>query len=254
MFRPRRPLISVPAFSSALCALRVSEFSSLLSFCSGGSSDPRSSPIPNSFDATISFRITSFAHPNHLTPIESYSCKKQGRGYPALTPAQALPYFSTRSKHPTHSNARLPRAAARGMSTLFMRLLHTSRHTRGWGWDSQSWLSASGLLDLRLTAHVPWDTGHAFSALLRGLCVSALSFSPLSLSSFKHFDLQTSQRRFSTTHYPLLTTHYSPLTVLPRTSTLPPPIYGIIPPHRGVSRSSLTTGRNPIRTRGGFSD
>src|SRR5277367_2309138 len=37
--------------------------------------------------AIIPFRITSFAHPHHLTPIESYSCKKQGRGwYPAPPP------------------------------------------------------------------------------------------------------------------------------------------------------------------------
>jgi hypothetical protein len=240
MFGPRRPLISVPAFSSSdLCALCVSAFSSLLSFCSGGSSDPRSSPIPDSFEATIPFRITSFAYLHQLTPIESYSCKKQGRGYPALTPAQALPYFSTASKHPTRSKAR--------NSILFMRLLHTSRHTGGWGWDSQSWLSSSGLLDLRLTAHGPRDTGHAFSELLSGLCVSALSFCPLFLSTL---NCRLSTSPFATSP---VTSHESPVTAS-RTSTLPPPNYGIIPPHRGVSRSSLATGRNPIRTRGGFSD
>jgi hypothetical protein len=38
------------------------------------------------------------------------------------------------------------------------------------------------------------------------------------------------------------------------TSTLPPLIYGIIPPHRGTQPSGLTTGRNPFRIRGGFSD
>src|SRR5208282_3333941 len=31
--------------------------------------------------ATIPFRITFFAHPHHLTLIESHSCKKQGRGW-----------------------------------------------------------------------------------------------------------------------------------------------------------------------------
>jgi hypothetical protein len=192
MFRPRCPLISVPAFSSALCALRVSEFSSLLNSCSGGSSDPCFSPIPDSFDATIPFRITSFAHPHHLTPIESYSCKKQGRGYPALTPAQALPYFSTASKHATRSNF--------NNCILLTRLLHNSPHTRG-GRDSQSWLSSSRSPGLRLTDRRSQNTDQVFSALLCGLCVSALSFSPLSLSSFKHFDLQTSQCRFSTRSY-----------------------------------------------------
>jgi hypothetical protein len=199
MFRPRHPLISVPAFSSSdLCVLCVSAFSSLLSFCSGGSSDPRSSPIPDSFEATIPFRITSFAYLHQLTPIESYSCKKQGRGYPALTPAQALPYFSTASKHPTRSKAR--------NSILFMRLLHTSRHTGGWGWDSQSWLSSSGLLDLRLTAHGPRDTGHAFSELLSGLCVSALSLSALFLSTL-NFRLSTSPLQTFPGHQSRITSH-----------------------------------------------
>src|SRR5580698_3900419 len=105
MFRPRCPAMSAPAFSSPeLCPPCVSAFGSLPCFCSGGSSDPRFSPLRDSFDVTIPFRITFFAHPHHLTPIESYSCKKQGRGYPALTPAQALPYFSTASKHATRSN------------------------------------------------------------------------------------------------------------------------------------------------------
>jgi hypothetical protein len=63
------------------------------------------------------------------------------------------------------------------------------------------------------------------------------------LSTFKHHNAA----------FPPLTTHYSLLRILPRTSTLPPLNYGIIPPHRGVSRSSLTTGRNPFRKRGGFS-
>jgi hypothetical protein len=130
MFEPRRPLISVPAFpSSDLCALCVSAFSSLPSFCSGGSSDPCSSPTLGSFDATIPFRITSFAHPNHLTPIESYSCKKHGRGvtYPAPPPnsTQSLPIFSTASKHSTHSSAR--------NFNPFIRLLNGSLDTRGWG-------------------------------------------------------------------------------------------------------------------------
>ena len=63
---------------------------------------PRShtSPISNSH------RIIFFAHAHPLTPIESHSYKKQGRGWGTgdLHSTQALPLFSTASKHPTHSN------------------------------------------------------------------------------------------------------------------------------------------------------
>jgi hypothetical protein len=43
-----------------------------------------SSPLTsaNSVPRTIPFRITSFADPHRLTPIESHSCKKQGGGVP----------------------------------------------------------------------------------------------------------------------------------------------------------------------------
>jgi len=44
--------------------------------------------------AAIPFRITSFAHPHHLTPIESYSCKKQGRGWGVSTVAKTKPFLS----------------------------------------------------------------------------------------------------------------------------------------------------------------
>src|SRR5580704_11164425 len=40
--------------------------------------------------ATIPFRMIFFAHPHRLTTIESYSCKKHGRGVSRLT----LPLFS----------------------------------------------------------------------------------------------------------------------------------------------------------------
>jgi hypothetical protein len=94
-----------PVFSD-LCELSISAFSFLSSPNRGGSSDPRLSPAlpfrspsarsfcgssPNlqtfqhsnlpTFLSTISFRITFFAHPHHLTPIESHSYKKQGRGW-----------------------------------------------------------------------------------------------------------------------------------------------------------------------------
>ena len=96
MFRPRRPFISVPVSSSDLCALCISAFTSLSSLCSGGASDPCSSSIPDSFDASIPFRIIFFAHPYHLTPIESYSCKKQGRRYPTTTQPKPFPLFPHR--------------------------------------------------------------------------------------------------------------------------------------------------------------
>jgi hypothetical protein len=52
-----------------------------------------------------SHRITSFAHPHPITPIESYSCKKQGGGVP-LTPSrerQASCLCATR-RNPRNSN------------------------------------------------------------------------------------------------------------------------------------------------------
>jgi hypothetical protein len=94
MFRPRCPATSAPAFSSSeLCALCVSAFSPLSSFCSGGPSDPCSSPLPDSLYAAIPFRIIFFAHPHHLTPIESYSCKKQGRGAASNASTRPKPFL-----------------------------------------------------------------------------------------------------------------------------------------------------------------
>ncbi len=82
--------------------------------------------------ATIPFRITSFADPHHLTLTESYSYKKQGRGWGVLHPAQTIPLFSTESTHPTHRNAH--------NSSFFMGLLYSSLDTRGGG----IWLSLRG--------------------------------------------------------------------------------------------------------------
>jgi hypothetical protein len=97
MFRPRLPFKAVPAFSASnLCELCVSAFGSLSSLCSGGSSDPCSSLIPDSFDASIPFRITSFAGPHHVTPIESHLCKKQGRGVPTAARPKPFPFFPQR--------------------------------------------------------------------------------------------------------------------------------------------------------------
>jgi hypothetical protein len=124
-FRPRPPFMSVPVFSASdLCGLRVSAFGSLSSLCSGGSSDPCSSLIPDSFDASIPFRITSFAAPHHVTLIESHLCKNRGGGTHRGS-TQTLPIFSTASKHAERRNPRI--------STLFNRLLHGSLDTQGWG-------------------------------------------------------------------------------------------------------------------------
>jgi hypothetical protein len=123
-----RSLSPPPAFSS-LCALSVSAFSPLPPIChpersegsaflppssrsgglqpaysarcSGGSLDPRLSPslrLSNGArlkQATIPFRMIFFAHLNQLTPIESYSCKKQGRVVGAYPDSKLDPNDST---------------------------------------------------------------------------------------------------------------------------------------------------------------
>jgi hypothetical protein len=71
---------------------------------------------------SIPFRITSFADPHPLTLTESYSYKKQGRGW-GIRRSPAFPLFSTTTKYPTHSNAR--------NSNFFMRLLDSSPDTQG---------------------------------------------------------------------------------------------------------------------------
>src|SRR5271157_426925 len=81
--------------------------------------------------ATIPFRIIFFAHPHRLTPIESYSYKKQGRGWGrrefwlSNASTQTLPLFFTAGNHPTRTNAR--------NSIPVIRLLHGSRDTVGGG-------------------------------------------------------------------------------------------------------------------------
>ena len=65
--RPRKSAFGLPP----LCELCVSAFSY---------------PFPSFSCARNSHRITSFAHPHHLTTIESYSYKKRGGGPPPLPP------------------------------------------------------------------------------------------------------------------------------------------------------------------------
>jgi hypothetical protein len=85
------------------------------------SSETRSVPI--------SFRIIYFADPHPLTPIESHSYKKGGRGEGTQSnffrPTQTIPLFSTASKHPSHSDAR--------NSFPLKVLLHGSLDALGWG-------------------------------------------------------------------------------------------------------------------------
>ncbi len=90
-----------------------------------------------------SHRITSFAYPHPLTPIESYSCKKQGEGVPMAS--RLFPCDLA-----TRRNVR--------NSTLFMSLLHNSRTPRAGGYIRHSSLRN-----------------------LRALCVSALSLFLLGL-------------------------------------------------------------------------
>ncbi len=163
--------------------------------------------------ATIPFRIISFAHPHHLTPIESYSCKKQGRGWYPEPPTQPLPLFSTASKHPTHSNARLPRARARGISTLFMRLFNTSRHTRGGVLSStrhsmkriRAERSSRGrdIFAMRITGHVALT-----KSSLRGSAISASLRYPFPVFPFNS-QLSTVNLSPPLFHYSLPTIRYS---------------------------------------------
>jgi hypothetical protein len=82
------------------------------------------SPARDSSPSPIPFRMIFLAHPYHLTPIESYSCKKQGRGYARLRHSPSFP-LSTASSHAPPSNVR--------KSFLFMGLLHDPLDTWGWG-------------------------------------------------------------------------------------------------------------------------
>jgi hypothetical protein len=149
---PTKP-VPVPSFSD-LCALCVSAFSSpnlspfnpkLLALSAQrleernegspaeGSTFNRPSlrPVP-AVDCKLSavslrpsfhnsHRIIFFTYPHPLTPIESYSCKKQGEGVP-LTPSrrQGTSYLCV-----THRNPRNP--------SLFICLLHNARTARGGG-------------------------------------------------------------------------------------------------------------------------
>jgi hypothetical protein len=166
--------------------------------------------------ATIPFRITSFADSHHLTPIESYSCKKQGRGGVSSASIRPNPF----PVFPQRVNIQHTATPA---SPLFSRACFTVL-----------WLPRGRRLLVNCKSH---DRG--FRPCRKGT-------SPVSVLRITgHSPAQLSNLPTPLFHHSLPTIHYSRSS--PRTSTLPPRIYGIIPPHRGSTR-------NPIRKRGGFSD
>ena len=76
MFRPRLPRPAEHAGPSSFANFQTFQHSNFLT-------------LPQA----IPFRITSFAHPRPLTPIESHLCKKQGGGVSQLLPNHFL-FFS----------------------------------------------------------------------------------------------------------------------------------------------------------------
>ena len=88
-----------------------------------------------------SHRIIFFAHPYPLTPIESYSCKKQGEGVP-LTPSR-------------WRGALCPCATRRNARNFnhFIRLLHNSRTPRGGELSSKEGVSIFLATSTRNTSH-----------------------------------------------------------------------------------------------------
>jgi hypothetical protein len=140
-------------------------------------------------EATIPFRITSFAHPHHLTPIESYSCKKQGRGwYPAPPPSPFL-VFPQRVTSNSQQRPFTSSGDEGHLHSFHAFIQHFPSHT-GWGlivdqtlneaYPCRAIIERTGYL--RYADHRPRSTNHIFSARLRDLCVSALSFPSLFLS------------------------------------------------------------------------
>jgi hypothetical protein len=191
MVRPRRPH-SLPNICHPACPERSrrerSEGSAFLPSSSALSSTsllrktrlfidtvpPAALATRHSLLATFPFRIRFFAHPCPLNLIESYSYKKQGRGWSALDiPAtQTLRTRATvfcSSPHQYHSMGLTPPLFSYS-STLFC-------HTE----------NAKAFIFNRfrtLCAKRPgWGCLSFSSARLRALCVSALSFSAPRFSS-----------------------------------------------------------------------
>jgi hypothetical protein len=81
LYLPPLPASPIPLLVHAVVELQPRDFLPVV-VVAGFQTPPslRSPAFPSPL-ATIPFKITSFAHPHHLTPIESHSCKKQGRGW-----------------------------------------------------------------------------------------------------------------------------------------------------------------------------
>jgi hypothetical protein len=94
---------------------------------------------------TIPFRITFFAYPHPLTPIESHSCKNRGEGGP-FTPSRVR---GASCLCATRRNPRNP--------NLFMGLLHNSRTPRGVGpyRQKEEFQFTRDLHGTRVTEHGP---------------------------------------------------------------------------------------------------
>jgi hypothetical protein len=239
MFRARRPLISVPAFpSSDLCA---SGFGSLRSFCSGGSSDPFTrpfAPVPSNC-LPLALRnegnevrdLLFLSYPLQLPMLSvrakreqkslllfmhlqtsfstnsflSYSYKFQGGVF--LLPQGLVPSFVVLAPDLSRRNCRKP--------FPFMHLLHNSRTPQGGtanSFPSRAFramnpgcpLPCSSILGP--VAYKSRNTDHVFSALLSGLCVSALSLSALFLSTL-NCRLSTSPLQSFPSHQSRITSH-----------------------------------------------
>jgi hypothetical protein len=116
---------------------------------------PAALATSHSLLATIPFRIIFFAHPHHLTFSESYSYKKQGRGWVSrrTSPTQTVPFFSAAAQCATRRKCRKP--------ITFMRLLHNLRTPR-----------VGVPLALRCSAHSA-SLRYPFPLLASPLCVNA---------------------------------------------------------------------------------
>jgi hypothetical protein len=127
---PPRPRTLRALCVSAFCSPNLSLFNFKLlalftlknegSVVEGSTARPEHSRRVNCFPSN-SHRITSFAHPHCLTPIESYSCKKQGgRGPPNPNRGRRASGLCATRRNPPNFN-------------LFMGLLHNSRTPPGGG-------------------------------------------------------------------------------------------------------------------------
>ena len=150
--------------------------------CARGYVFPGSFPqLPFQKVTTIPFRITSFAHHHPLTPIKSYSCKKQGGGLP-LTPSRGRGASRLCATRRNASN-----------SNPFMGLHHNWR-TPGGGRPAFKGERSNS----PRTAHGPRNAGHGTQ-----------------VTGYGSRNGVTGHRTRITGHGSRLSTHYPPLTIHP---------------------------------------